>query len=135
MSLTQDYIIVNNYGTSHAISAHQFATNNTSYGAANFTSANEAYSCAMFSGVETGRGTVKIAHSKPPSGANDANASALSIFLKGVNTACQGIHIDTESGTSGALIDARDAGIQLMKLTPDGVLHLNASKGKIVYDL
>lgn len=133
MSMTTDYLIVNNYGTSHAVSAHQFATNDTSHGAANFTSANEAYSCAMFSGVETGRGTVKITHSKPLSGASDANASGLSIWIAGVGSAAQGIHLDGD-GSSGALIDARMAGVQLFKLMPDGTLRLKAG-AQIVYDL
>ena len=131
--LTTDQLIATNPGTGHAVSAHQQATNDPSDSAGNYTSTNEGASCLQVSGVEAGRGSIKVTHSKPPSGANDANASALSIWVGGVGSAAQGIHVDGD-GSTGAVLDLRMGGVQLMKVMPDGTIHFKVG-AQIKYDL
>ena len=133
MAVTTDQVIVNTpSGTGHSVSAHQQATNNTTDSAGNFTSTNVGASAVQISGVETGRGSLKITHTGPGDN-SDANASALSLWLAGANTAAQGLHIDG-TGTTGALLDVRSGGVQLLKLMPDGTLHLKVG-AQIKYDL
>ena len=87
-------------------------------------------------GRETGKGTVKITHGKPPG--PDANASALSIALEGAGTACQGIYIGNDAGnpTTGDLLHIRNGGpgTDLLRLTAPGRLELatQGSEGGLI---
>lgn len=101
-------------GTGHALHADLTQTSSSSASALNVTSANTANSAVFISGVETGRGTVKITHTGT---GTDAAAAGLSIDLAGSGTASQGIFIDaTGGGTTGDLMDLRNSSNQLFKL-------------------
>lgn len=103
----------------HAIGASVTGSGNATGGSAgSFSSANTANSTLQVSGVETGRGTVKVTHTGTGS---DGNAAALSIDLAGSGTAAQGVFITSASGTTGDLIDARNGSSAFRwRLTHDG---------------
>jgi len=107
-----------NAGTGHALhGANTFSGSNTTGSAGNFTSTNPGASCVQISGVETGRGSLKITHT---AAGGDANASALSIDLQGAGTASKGIFVDSVAqGTTGTLLDLRNNGNQLFKFDSD----------------
>lgn len=108
----------------HALSSILTGTGNANSSAANFVSSNKAASCVQISGSETGRGSLKITHTGPGDN-SDANASAISIDLQGASTAAQGIHVDSVAqGTTGALLDIRNAGNQLFKLLSDATFAI-----------
>ena len=96
--------------------------------AVDIVSTNEQDTALGVRGRETGKGTVKITHGKPPG--SDANASALSIALEGAGTACQGIYIGNDAGnpTTGDLLHIRNGGpgTDLLRLTAPGRLELAA---------
>ncbi|MFE0450605.1 hyaluronoglucosaminidase [Streptomyces sp. NPDC058914] len=99
------------YGTSttaHTVTINHKATSGQSV-ALNVTSDNPQDSAMYVTGVETGRGTVKIAHVGYADG-SDANASGLSINLQTAGTAAQGIYVYADPGkpTKGALIALRN---------------------------
>jgi hypothetical protein len=77
-------------------------------------------------GQEEGKGTVKITHAKPAT--DDAGAAALSIALRGAETACQGIFIGNDAGnqTTGRLLNIRNGGpdSERLVLTADGRVEL-----------
>lgn len=101
-------------GTGHALHADLTQTASATASALNVTSANVSNSAVFISGVETGRGTVKITHTGT---GTDASAAALSMDLAGSGTAAQGIFIDaTGGGTTGDLMDLRNNGNQLFKV-------------------
>lgn len=103
-----------NAGTGHAVHANCTATNSATASALNITSTNVANSAVFVSGVETGRGTIKVTHTGT---GTDGNAAGLSINLAGVGTAAQGIFVDADGGgTTGDLMDLRNNGNQLFKL-------------------
>ncbi len=107
-------------GTGHALHADLTQTNSATASALNVTSANAANSAVFVSGVETGRGTVKITHTGT---GTDAAAAALSIDLAGSGTAAQGVFIDaTGGGTTGDLMDLRNNSTQLFKVKTNGYL-------------
>jgi hypothetical protein len=113
-------------GTAHAhgITSNLTGSGNAFSSAANFVSANSAASCVQISGSETGRGSLKITHTGDGT-SGDANASAISIDLQPAGTACQGIHIDSSAaGTTGALLDIRNAGNQLVKVKSDATFTI-----------
>lgn len=100
-------------GTGHALHADLTQTASATASALNVTSANVSNSAVFVSGVETGRGTVKITHTGT---GTDGSAAGLSIDLAGSGTAAQGIFIDaTGGGTTGDLADWRNNGNQLFK--------------------
>lgn len=108
-----------NAGTGHALhAANTYSGTNATGSALNVTSTNPGASAVQIGGVETGRGTIKVTHT---SAGGDANASAISIDLLGSGTASQGIHIDSTvvGGTTGALLDIRNEGNQLLKVLSD----------------
>lgn len=108
----------------HALTANLTGTGNAFSSAANFVSSNTAASCVQVSGSETGRGSIKVTHTGDGT-SGDANASALSIDLQPSGTACQGIHVDSVSaGTTGALLDVRNNGNQLFKMTSDATFAI-----------
>ncbi|MFG3288702.1 hyaluronoglucosaminidase [Streptomyces sp. NPDC048179] len=98
------------YGTSttaHTVTVNHKATSGSSV-ALNVTSDNPDTSAMYLTGVETGRGTLKIAHVGYADG-SDANASALSIDLQTSGTAAQGIYLTaTQGATTGNLIALRN---------------------------
>jgi len=114
-TFSQTALFVQQAGTGHALHADLTQTNSATASALNLTSANTANSCVFISGVETGRGTVKITHTGT---GTDASAAAISIDLAGAGTAAQGIFVDATnaSGTTGDLMDLRNSGNQLFKL-------------------
>ncbi|MGW2045643.1 hyaluronoglucosaminidase [Streptomyces sp. NPDC001858] len=104
------------YGTS--TTAHTVTINHKGLSgeavALNVTSDNPDTSAMYLTGVETGRGTLKIAHKGYADG-RDAGSSALSIDLQtagvdsGGGTAAQGIFLTATNGaTKGALIVLRN---------------------------
>ena len=108
-----------NAGTGHALHANQTNVNNATGSAANFTSTNVGNSCVFISGVETGRGSLKVTHTGT---GTDANASCISLDIAGSGTAAQGIFIDaTGGGTTGDLCDWRNNGNQLFKFRGVGL--------------
>lgn len=118
-TFSQTALFVQQAGTGHAIHADLTQTNSATASALNLTSANTANSCVFVSGVETGRGTVKITHTGT---GTDAAAAAISINLAGSGTAAQGIFIDADGGgTTGDLADWRNNGNQLFKFQSVGL--------------
>lgn len=106
--------------SSHALGVSLSNSGSTTSSAGSFVSANSAHSCLSVTGVETGRGTIKISHTG--TGA-DANASALSIDLEGSGTAAQGIFIDaTGGGTTGNLLEVRNNTGNRLRLSAAGNL-------------
>ena len=121
----------------HALAVGLSGTGSASASAISASSANEAMSAVQISGTESGRGTVKVDHAKPSSGADDANAAAISVNVSGVGTKAQGLFLDSYDpadntvgqGTLGALLNLRNARntILLLKTTADfatGLLDL-----------
>lgn len=114
-------------GTSHAVSVnHQGTGANSS--ALNLASNNTAHSALGVSGVETGRGTIKVTHTGT---GTDASASALSIDLAGTGTAAQGIFLtSTSGGTTGPLLHLRNGGTgALVQVAADGDLDFGSGTG------
>lgn len=110
-----------NSSSSHAAQITNNTTGDSSSEALDVISNNEDDTCFGLRGVEKGRGTIKATHLKPPSGADDANASVLSLRINGAGTAAQGIFVDSEDGaTTGKLINWRQAGIERFVLGADG---------------
>lgn len=102
-------IYVDYDGTSNAVNInHNGAT--TAGNALSVTGNNPQDSTVGVIGYETGRGTVKITHNGT---GTDANASGLSIDVKGEGTRAQGIYVDSTatSGTLGNLLRLRNQGI------------------------
>lgn len=117
----QTAIFAQQAGTGHAFHADVTQTNSSTSSAGNFTSANAANSAVFISGVETGRGTLKITHTGT---GTDANAAGISIDLAGSGTAAQGIFIDaTGGGTTGDLLDLRNNSVQLFKVKTNGYVQ------------
>ena len=83
-------------------------TNDSSSNALAVTNNNTSDSALGIIGYESGRGTIKVSHYKPSS--SDANASGISIDLKGTGTAAQGLYVDSTAtgGTSGNLLRLRN---------------------------
>jgi hypothetical protein len=127
----QHAVRIQNAGTAHTVSIfHDPAggTGDPGAEAVDIVSTNEQDTALGVRGRETGKGTVKITHGKPPG--TDANASALSIALEGAGTACQGIYIGNDAGnpTTGDLLHIRNGGpgTDLLRLTAPGRLELAA---------
>jgi len=113
----------------HALTANLTGSGNSLSSAINAVSANSAASAVQVTGHESGRGSIKVAHLNPGPAANsDANASALSIDLQNggqAGTAAQGIFIDsTTGGTTGALLNVKNNGNQLLKVVSDGTFSI-----------
>jgi hypothetical protein len=105
-------------GTGHAV---EIANAGSGQGniALNVVSTNTADTTLGVSGQELDRGTAKITHTGT---GNDADAAALSLKLAGAGTAAQGIFLDAPSGTTGKLLNLRNAGQTKLMLTPSGTL-------------
>lgn len=118
----------------HAAAISLTATGSTTSCALSLSSANAAHSCLQLTGVETGRGTIKVAHVGYADG-SDANASGLSIDLQTAGTAAQGIFIDATTGaTTGQLLNIRNGGNNMLNLTAAGqlLLPVTGSTGGLV---
>jgi hypothetical protein len=92
----------------------------------NVVSSNPNDTTLGISGQELGRGTAKITHTGT---GNDANASALSLRLNGAGTAAQGIFLDATNGTTGKLLNLRNAGDTKIAATSDGKLLATGGLG------
>lgn len=118
-SFSQTVAFFQQAGTGHALHADLTQTNSATASAINATSANTANSAMFLSGVETGRGTLKVTHTGT---GTDASAACVSLDIAGTGTAAQGIFIDaTGGGTTGDLMDVRNNGNQLFKLQSVGL--------------
>jgi len=114
-------VTVANSSSSHAMQITNNTTGDSSSETLDIISNNEDDTTLGLKGVEKGRGTIKATHQKPPSGADDTNASVLSLRINGAGTAAQGIFVDSEDGaTTGKLINWRQAGVERFVLGPDG---------------
>jgi hypothetical protein len=72
------------------------------------------------SGHETGRGTIKVTHTGT---GGDVNAAAISVNLVGPGTAAQGIFMNApDPGTTGKLLNLRNAGVEKLVLDATGNL-------------
>ena len=92
----------------------------------NVVSSNPNDTTLGISGQELGRGTAKITHTGT---GNDANASALSLRLNGAGTAARGIFLDATNGTTGKLLNLRNAGDTKIVATSDGKLLATGGLG------
>ncbi len=122
--------------TQHTILANQASTTGFNISAIAAVSENVDFTCLQVTGKEKDTGTIKVAHIKPDSIA-DNNAAALSIDLQGVGTAAKGIYINSTpaGGTTGDLVDIRNNSIQQMRVTAGGSLSVatdfSAPEGKV----
>ncbi|MEU6354251.1 hyaluronoglucosaminidase [Streptomyces sp. NPDC047072] len=120
------------YGTSttaHTVTVNHKATSGDSV-ALNVTSDNPDTSAMYLTGVETGRGTLKIAHVGYADG-SDASASALSIDLQTSGTAAQGIYVTATNGaTKGSLIALRNnTGLEDLVVKGSGRVGIGIARG------
>jgi len=114
---------IDNDGIANAVEIVQNGVD-ASANALNVVSINDLDTCVGISGQESGKGTVKITHTKPV--AADTNASALSISLEGVGTAAQGLFIDSPATTTGKLVNIRNNAVEYVTITNGGDLVLRA---------
>jgi hypothetical protein len=126
-AFNQAAIFTDYVGTSHAVSVNHKGTGAAS-SALNLASTNVDHSCLGISGVESGRGTIKVTHTNTGAAGSDASASALSIDLTGTGTASQGIFLtSTTGGTTGNLIEARNGGTgAVFNVSSTGVVGLGS---------
>lgn len=96
-------------GTSNAVEIVA-NTNDDSSNALSITNNNTQDSALGVIGFETSKGTIKVSHNGTGS---DANASGLSIDLKGTGTKAQGLYVDSTAsgGTTGNLLRLRNQSI------------------------
>ena len=119
--------------TEHASTIYQAGTSGADVAAAlNVVCDNPESSAMYLTGVETARGTLKIAHKNGSGSASgDANSAALSIDLKqngAGGTAAKGIFItSTDGGTTGDLIVARNGGADLFNVSSAGDVYTASS--------
>lgn len=77
-------------------------------------------------GVPTGKGVLKVEHLGNTAG--DSNGSGISIDLQGSGTAAQGIFLDaTNGGTTGNLLEIRNAGATKLRLSSGGAVTFNSA--------
>lgn len=97
-TFNQNAIYTEYIGTTHAVTINHQGTGAAS-SAFNVASTNTAHSAVGISGVETGKGTLKITHTGT---GTDGNAAGLSLDIAGTGTAAQGIFLT--GVTTGDLI-------------------------------
>jgi hyaluronoglucosaminidase len=112
-------------GASNAVEVVNTGTGSPSV-TLNVVSSNPNDTTLGISGQELGRGTAKITHTG--TGA-DVDASALSLNLAGTGTAAQGIFLNAPSGTTGKLLNLRNAGEEKIVATADGKLLATGGLG------
>ncbi len=104
--------------SAHALAVSLSNSGSSTSSALSGVSANTAHSAVQVTGVESGRGTIKVTHTGT---GGDTNASGLSIDLQGTGTAAQGIFIDaTEGGTTGKLLNIRNNGVDRLVMVASG---------------
>ena len=114
----QQLVRIENAGTGHAVSISHTANDSTAE-ALDIVSTNPLDTTVGVSGMEEGRGTIKVTHNKPTN--SDANASVLSLRANGAGTACQGIFFDSENGaTTGHLLNFRQNGSEVFVMDAEG---------------
>ena len=125
----QHAVRIQNAGTAHTASVfHDPAggAGDSNALALDVVSTNRLDTTLGVHGREEGKGTVKVTHEKPDG--SDADASAISIALRGAGTACQGIFIGNDAGevTTGNLLNIRNGGpgSERLVLGPDGRLEV-----------
>jgi len=125
----QHAVRIQNAGTAHTVSVfHDPAggAGDSNALALDVVSTNRLDTTLGVHGREEGKGTVKITHEKPDG--PDADASAISIALRGAGTACQGIFIGNDAGevTTGNLLNIRNGGpgSERLVLRADGQLEV-----------
>lgn len=69
-------------------------------------------------GVEAGLGTAKISHDPSAPGAQDANASVLSLRANGESTRTQGIYFDAPGSDVAKILNFRLRGQEVFTLVP-----------------
>lgn len=126
-TFNQNGIFAQYNGTGHNVNISHSGTGSNSSGL-NVGSTNADHSAVGISGVETGKGTVKITHTGT---GTDGSASAISIDLAGTGTASQGIFITgTNGGTTGNLVEARNGGTgPVFRVTAAGSVNLGSGTG------
>jgi hypothetical protein len=107
-------------GASNAVEIVSNSTD-TSANALSVTNNNPNDSAVGIIGYETGRGTLKVSHNGT---GTDANASALSIDLKGSGTKAQGVYVDSTAatGTTGNLLRLRNQSVDKFVVNYQGNL-------------
>lgn len=116
---------ITNDSSSHALQIINETDNDSSSETVDILSHNELDTALGIKGVERGRGTIKVTHQKPPSGADDANASVLSLRCNGAGTKAQGVFFDSEDGpTTGKLINFRQGGVEKFVINADGEISV-----------
>lgn len=98
-------------------------TNDDSSNALSVTNFNTQDSALGIIGYETGKGTIKVSHNGT---GTDANASGLSIDLKGAGTRAQGLYVDStaSTGTLGNLLRLRNQSIDRFVVNSLGSLSM-----------
>lgn len=112
-------------GTSNAVEIIA-NTNDDSSNALSITNNNVLDSALGVIGYETSKGTIKVSHNGTGS---DANASGLSIDLKGSGTRAQGLYVDSTAttGTTGNLLRLRNQSIDRFVVNSAGSLTLGVN--------
>ncbi len=120
--------------TDHTISASYSGTT-ASIGAGSFVSTNPNFTAFQVTGHELAHGTIKASHVYD--GTSDANAAVLSLDRQGVGTAAQGIFIDSTAsgGSTGKILNLRNAGVEYLTLNSTGMLGLSTSSPKEILDV
>jgi hypothetical protein len=121
---SQAAFYMNYDGNSNAVEIVSNSSDSSS-NALSVTGNNFNDSTVGFIGYELGKGTLKITHNRPGT-SNDANASGLSIDLKGSGTRAQGIYVDSTEpgGTLGNLLRLRNDGIDRFVVDKVGAVSI-----------
>lgn len=120
--------VITNTTASHGLRIANNTTGDSSCEAIDIVSQNEDDTCVGIRGVEKGRGTIKATHDKPPSGASDVNAAALSLRCNGTGTAAGAIFFDAEDGgTTGKLMNLRQDGVERYVVNSDGDISVGGN--------
>jgi hypothetical protein len=112
-------------GTSNAVEIRA-NTEDRSSNALSLTNFNTLDSGLGVIGYEIDRGSIKVTHN---GNGSDANASGISIDLKGDGTAAQGVYVDSTAttGTSGKLLRLRNQSIDRFVVDRYGALIVGAT--------
>jgi hypothetical protein len=123
---------ITNTSSSHGLQILQQTTGDSSSEALDIVSDNEQDTTLGIRGVEAGRGTIKVTHDKPPSAADDANASVLSLRTNGSGTKAQLIFSDSDFGSTGKLFNLRQAGVDKFVVDANGTFVTAAMPATLV---
>lgn len=114
----QSAIYISYAGTGNALNIANTGSG-TGNGAINAGSTNVEESTLKLGGSQTSRGVAKITLT---SNSTNVNAAALSLDIQGTNPSGQGLFIDSTAtgGTTGKLVNVRNAGSEKFVVYPDG---------------